>query len=78
MDDKGNITDDSYSNAYKDKTNGDEKSKKKNEKKSGKTEKESFWKKVLKAPLRLLWWLTKKVLVILSLGMLDNWLNEKS
>jgi ribosomal protein RSM22 (predicted rRNA methylase) len=77
VDDKGNITEDSFSKAYKDKINEGKKSNKKKERKSSQTEKESCLMKVLKAPFRLLWWLTKKVLVILSLGMLDSWLNKK-
>ena len=46
--------------------------------KEGKTskKKEGCLTKLWKAPFRLLWWLIKKALVILSLGLLSGFLNS--
>ena len=33
--------------------------------------------KILKSPFKLLWWVIKKILGILTLGLLSSWLNGK-
>ena len=83
IDDKGNISDQSYSVRYREKDDINDKPEKKDKNKSSKEkkskegkEKDGCLKKLLKAPFRLLWWLIKKVLVILSLGILSGVLNS--
>jgi hypothetical protein len=100
VDDKGEISKDSYSREYNDKNGNNEKPEKPDKKgndkkgndKNGKgkveKEKESWLKKILLAPFRLLWWIIKKLLKLLcgvvklilgivTLGMLDSILNPK-
>ena len=90
VDDKGNISKDSYSREYNKKLE-DEDSKGNDEKpdKNGKGDKgnegkdekkEGCLAKILKAPFRLLWWLTKFILknalVILTFGILNGWFDK--
>lgn len=42
-----------------------------------KEEKEGFLAKIIKAPFRLLWWLFKKALILLSFGLLAGILNSE-
>jgi hypothetical protein len=100
VDDNGEISKDSYSREYNDKNVNNEKPEKPDKKgndkkgndKNGKgkveKEKESWLKKILLAPFRLLWWIIKKLLKLLwgvvklilgivTLGMLDSILNPK-
>lgn len=95
VDDKGEISKDSYSREYNDKNGNNEKPEKPDKKgndKNGKgkveKEKESWLKKILLAPFRLLWWIIKMLLKLLwgvvklilgivTLGMLDSILNPK-
>ena len=42
-----------------------------------KKEKEGFLAKIIKAPFRLLWWLFKKALILLSFGLLAGILNSE-
>ena len=71
VDDKGEISKDSYSQEFNKKNDKTEKKEKKDRK-----EKEGCLTKLWKAPFRLLWWLTKKVLIILSLGLLSSVLSS--
>ena len=71
MDDNGEISKDSYSQEYNKKNGNSDKPEKKDRK-----EKEGCLTKLWKAPFRLLWWLTKKVLIILSLGLLSSVLSS--
>lgn len=41
-------------------------------------DKDGCLSKILKAPFKLLWWLLKKILIVVSLGMLGSWLNGDS
>ena len=41
------------------------------------TRKKPFWKKLLFAPFKLLWWIIKKALVILTFGLLSGAFDEK-
>lgn len=90
VDDNGNISKDSYSREYNKKLE-DEDSKGNDEKpdKNGKGDKgnegkdekkEGCLAKILKAPFRLLWWLTKFILknalVILTFGILNGWFDK--
>ncbi len=90
VDDKGKISKDSYSREYNKKLE-DEDSKGNDEKpdKNGKGDKgnegkdekkEGCLAKILKAPFRLLWWLTKFVLknalVILTFGIVNGWFDK--
>ena len=90
VDDKGKISKDSYSHEYNKKLE-DEDSKGNDEKpdKNGKGDKgnegkdekkEGCLAKILKAPFRLLWWLTKFILknalVILTFGILNGWFDK--
>ena len=78
VDDEGNISKNSYSNAYNKKQGNDEEPNKKgkgNKKKD--KEHEGCLTKILKAPFRLLWWLLKKALVILTFGILDGWFDKE-
>ena len=90
VDDKGNISKDNYSREYIKKLE-DEDSKGNDEKpdKNGKGDKgnegkdekkEGCLAKILKAPFRLLWWLTKFILknalVILTFGILNGWFDK--
>ena len=74
VDNNGEISKDSYSKEFNKKNDKTEKTEKK-EKKDRK-EKEGCLTKLWKAPFRLLWWLTKKVLIILSLGLLSSVLSS--
>ncbi len=71
VDDNGEISKDSYSQEFNKKNDKTEKKEKKDRK-----EKEGCLTKLWKAPFRLLWWLTKKVLIILSLGLLSSVLSS--
>ena len=90
VDDNGNISKDSYSREYNKKLE-DEDSKGNDEKpdKNGKGDKgnegkdekkEGCLAKILKAPFRLLWWLTKFILknalVILTFGIVNGWFDK--
>lgn len=90
VDDNGNISKDTYSREYNKKLE-DEDSKGNDEKpdKNGKGDKgnegkdekkEGCLAKILKAPFRLLWWLTKFILknalVILTFGILNGWFDK--
>ena len=90
VDDDGNISKDSYSREYNKKLE-DEDSKGNDEKpdKNGKGDKgnegkdekkEGCLAKILKAPFRLLWWLTKFIsnnaLVTLTLGIANDWFDK--
>lgn len=90
VDDNGNISKDNYSREYNKKLE-DEDSKGNDEKpdKNGKGDKgnegkdekkEGCLAKILKAPFRLLWWLTKFILknalVILTFGILNGWFDK--
>lgn len=78
VDDEGNISKSSYSNEYNKKQGNDEKPNNKgkgNKKKDKKNE--GCLTKILKAPFRLLWWLLKKALVILTFGILSDWLDKE-
>ena len=90
VDDNGNISKDSYSREYN-KKREDEDSKGNDEKpdKNGKGDKgnegkdekkEGCLAKILKAPFRLLWWLTKFILknalVILTFGIVNGWFDK--
>ena len=90
VDDKGKISKDSYSREYNKKLE-DEDSKGNDEKpdKNGKgnkgneekdKKKEGCLAKILKAPFRLLWWLTKFILknalVILTFGIVNSWFDK--
>ena len=90
VDDDGNISKDSYSREYNKKLE-DEDSKGNDEKpdKNGKGDKgnegkdekkEGCLAKILKAPFRLLWWLTKFILknalVILTFGIANGWFDK--
>ena len=90
VDDNGNISKDSYSREYNKKLE-DEDSKGNDEKpdKNGKGDKgnegkdekkEGCLAKILKAPFRLLWWLTKFILknalVILTFGIVNSWFDK--
>lgn len=90
VDDKGKISKDSYSREYNKKLE-DEDSKGNDEKpdKNGKGDKgnegkdekkEGCLAKILKAPFRLLWWLTKFILknalVILTFGIVNGWFDK--
>lgn len=66
---------DKYKKEEAEKKSNNEKVKKGKKEKSLK-EKEGCLTKLWKAPFRLLWWLIKQALVILSLGMLSAWLNN--
>ena len=39
-------------------------------------DKDGCFTRILKAPFKLLWWLTKKILIVFSLGILGSWLNS--
>ena len=90
VDDNGNISKDNYSREYNKKLE-DEDSKGNDEKpdKNGKgnkgneekdEKKEGCLAKILKAPFRLLWWLTKFILknalVILTFGIVNSWFDK--
>lgn len=90
VDEKGKISKDSYSREYNKKLE-DEDSKGNDEKpdKNGKGDKgnegkdekkEGCLAKILKAPFRLLWWLTKFILknalVILTFGIANGWFDK--
>ena len=90
VDDNGKISKDTYSREYNKKLE-DEDSKGNDEKpdKNGKGDKgnegkdekkEGCLAKILKAPFRLLWWLTKFILknalVILTFGILNGWFDK--
>lgn len=75
-DGNGNILESTYSKEYR-------KRLKKEGKKEGKpkrVEKENdgdgCLMKIIKAPFKLIWWIIKNVLIIVSLGMLSSWLNS--
>lgn len=73
VDDNGNITEDSYSKVYKEKNNKDKSENKKSNLKD--SNKEGCLKKMIKAPFKCLWWILKKILGILTLGLISSWLN---
>lgn len=79
IDEKKTYTDYYYKQLHKD-DEGKSKDKKDKKEKPSKTkpskEKEGCLTKLWKAPFRLLWWLIKKALVILSLGVLSGLLNS--
>lgn len=84
VDDDGKISKESYSRKYNEKCSKSDKSEKSDKKSKAKgnkgkdiKKKEGWLTKLWKAPFRLLWWLVKQVLIILSLGILNNWLNKK-
>ena len=88
VDDKGEISKDSYSQEYNDKNgNNDKPDKKGNDKKgndkSGNSgeKKEGCLTKIIKAPFRFLWWLIKFILknalVILTFGIANGWFDKK-
>lgn len=86
VDDKGEISKDSYSQEYNEKNGNSDKPDKKGKDKKGKSgkgsgKKESFLMKVIKAPFRLLWWLIKFILknalVILTFGIANGWFDKK-
>ena len=66
-----------YRRENKEKEKEKKKEKKKEKNKREKNNKEGCLAKIIKAPFRLLWWLVKQCLVIVSLGMLNEWLNDK-
>ena len=90
VDDKGNISKDNYSREYikkledEDSKGNDEKPDKNGKGNKGNEEKdekkEGCLAKILKAPFRLLWWLTKFILknalVILTFGILNGWFDK--
>ena len=73
MDDKGEISKDSYSREYNDKNGNNDKPGKKGKDKKGKdksskgseNKNESWLKKILLAPFRFLWWIIKMLLKLL-------------
>ena len=73
IDEKKTYTDYYYKQLHKDDEVEDDEDKNKKEKPS--KEKEGCLTKLWKAPFRLLWWLVKKALIILSLGILSGLLN---
>ena len=86
VDDKGKISKDSYSREYnkkledEDSKGNDEKPDKNGKGNKGNEEKdeknEGCLTKILKAPFRLLWWLLKKALVILTFGIVNSWFDK--
>ncbi|MBR6456863.1 MAG: hypothetical protein IKS72_08090, partial [Prevotella sp.] len=78
INDNGEI--EGYTEEYLKKLELDKKSEKKEKKskvnKSGK-KKDGCLSKCLKAPFKLLWWIIKNVLIIVSLGMLSDYLNSE-
>ncbi len=86
VDDDGNISKDSYSREYNKKNSSSDKPRKEKKNRDGKSskgseKKESFLKKVIKAPFRFLWWLIKFLLKnslnILTFGILRGWFDKK-
>ena len=73
IDEKKTYTDYYYKQLHKD--DDDESKDKKDKKAKSSKEKEGCLTKLWKAPFRLLWWLVKKALIILSLGILSGLLN---
>lgn len=71
----GSIDESSYSQNYRNQLH---KNDKKKEKKSKDKEKEGCLKKIILFPFRLIWWVVKMVLVIVSLGTLSDVLNGDS
>lgn len=71
-----------YSKTYRDELHGKDNidNTEKESDSSETTEKEGCLMKMIKAPfkwlLQALWWLTKKILGILTLGLLSSWLND--
>lgn len=78
IDDNGEISKESYSLKYREENGMNDKPEKKGKNKSSKEgkEKEGCLTKLWKAPFRMIWWLIKKLLIIISLGMLSGWLNS--
>lgn len=75
INDKGEIDESSYSESYQRRMNPPQVTEKVIHIKET-TKKEGCIKKIIKAPFRLLWWIIKQVLIIVSVGMLADWLND--
>lgn len=73
LDDNGNILAESYSEKYRKEMMGKKVKEIKEVKK-----KEGCLKCFIRAPFRLLWWGLKQLLILASLGMLSDWLNDDS
>ena len=77
IDEKKTYTDYYYRQLHKDDEDIDNEDKDdEDEDNENKNKKEGCLTKLWKAPFRLLWWLVKKALVILSLGVLSGLLNS--
>ena len=74
INDKGEITKDSYSREHRKEL---EKEEKKESKKKKEEKKEGCLARILKAPFRLLWWIIKLLLNIVTFGIISSWLNSE-
>lgn len=72
VNDDGSVDGASYSNQYK----KEMKKSKKEARKSGE-KKEGCLMKIIKAPFRLLWWIFKTFLVIITCGLLKSYLEDE-
>ena len=74
-DSNGNVTDHTYSQSYLKQQRKQAKAETKKEKKVT-SNKESCFKKLIKAPFKILWWIIKKVLIIVTFGALTGMFDE--
>jgi len=68
----GNVEDSTYSSSYRKKNQVN----KQKPKISNSKQKEGCLTRIIKAPLRFLWWAFKRILGILTLGLISSWLNS--